>query len=87
MTHLSQFDQPWHFDKRIPIALIGAIFVQTGAAFWWASSINERVAALEAWRQDTKGIAADLAVVRSQVSDLKTILSRIDARLRTEKVD
>jgi hypothetical protein len=30
----------WHFDRRIPIALIVTIIVQTGAAIWWASSVT-----------------------------------------------
>lgn len=30
----------WHFDKRIPIALILAIAVQTGGAIWWAAGVN-----------------------------------------------
>lgn len=72
---------PWHLDKRIPLALIGAILVQTGAAFWWASSINERVTSLESWRQDSKGIAADIAVIKSQVADMKEILNRIDGQI------
>lgn len=87
MTHQREIDEPWHFDKRIPLAMIGAIFIQTGAAFWWASSINERVSALEAWRQDTKEIGAEIAVLKSQIGDLKSILSRIDARLRSDQTD
>ena len=37
----------WHLDKRVPIALIFAIVMQTGAAFWWASSISSRVEQIE----------------------------------------
>jgi nitrogen fixation-related uncharacterized protein len=33
----------WHFDKRVPIALILAIFVQTAGAIWWASSVNSYI--------------------------------------------
>lgn len=84
---MNEYDQPWHFDKRIPLAMIGAIFIQTGAAFWWASSINERVSALEWWRQDTKNISEDIAVVKSQINDLRSILNRIDALLRSDRSD
>jgi len=81
MSDSFRLNEPWHFDKRIPLALIGSILIQTGAAFWWASSINERVTMLEAWRDDTKGVAADLAVMKSQIADLKSMLSRIETRL------
>lgn len=66
----------WHFDRRIPIALIVTIIIQTGAAIWWASSVNsyiegdrkgeldtiERVKALES---DSDGI--DRRLVRFEV--------------------
>jgi hypothetical protein len=73
-------DEPWHFDRRIPLALIGAILLQTGAAFWWASSINERVVSLESWRQDTKDIAADIAVIKSQIGDMKELLAETGSK-------
>lgn len=85
MTDISHLGEPWHLDKRIPLAMIGAILIQTGAAFWWASSINERVVALESWRQDTKGFSADIAVVKSQIADLKAILGRIEMQLSNDR--
>ena len=84
MTDVTQWREPWHLDKRIPLALIGAILIQTGSAFWWASSINERVASLESWRQDSKNIAADIAVVKSQITDVKGVLDRIDEQISQE---
>ena len=40
-------DEPWHLDKRVPIALIFAILVQTGGAFWFAASLDGRIGVLE----------------------------------------
>ena len=37
--------EQWHLDKRVPIALIFAIALQTGGALWWAASIQTRVGA------------------------------------------
>lgn len=37
----------WHLDKRVPIALIVTICMQTAAAIWWASALDSRVSALE----------------------------------------
>lgn len=36
-------DSNWHLDKRVPIALIFALAIQSAGAIWWASSISERV--------------------------------------------
>lgn len=35
--------EPWHLDKRVPIALILTLAVQTGGMVWWAASISARV--------------------------------------------
>jgi len=40
--------EPWHLDKKVPIALIATIFAQTIAMVWWASGVDHRVAAVEA---------------------------------------
>lgn len=39
--------EPWHLDKRVPIALIVTIVAQTVAVVWWASGVDHRVAAVE----------------------------------------
>lgn len=38
----------WHLDKRIPIAIIAAILMQSSAAIWWASAVSARMEVLEA---------------------------------------
>lgn len=40
--------EPWHLDKKVPIALIGAIVAQTVGIVWWASGIHHRVGTIEA---------------------------------------
>lgn len=40
-------DARWHLDKRVPIALLLAILVQTGGGFWWAATTSERINSLE----------------------------------------
>lgn len=40
-------DERWHLDRRVPIALMVTIAIQTGAMIWWASSLSERVNHLE----------------------------------------
>jgi peptidoglycan hydrolase CwlO-like protein len=33
----------WHLDRKVPIALIFTIFVQSATLVWWLSSLNQRV--------------------------------------------
>lgn len=40
-------DKHWSVDKRIPIALIVTMGLQTAGAVWWASGLSERVNVLE----------------------------------------
>jgi hypothetical protein len=40
-------DEQWHLDKRVPLALILTIVIQTAGLVWWASSLSERVNSLE----------------------------------------
>lgn len=37
----------WHADKRIPVALLTAIVMQTVTVAWWASGVTSRVTAIE----------------------------------------
>ena len=76
---------PWHLDKRVPVALILALVVQTFGLGWWAASISWRVTSLERWKDDSKEVAADIAVVKSQISDIKATVQRIDDKLNEDK--
>lgn len=44
---MSGGDEPWHLDKRVPVALIVTILIQTAAAVWWASETTQRLDTLE----------------------------------------
>ena len=33
----------WHLDKRVPIALIAALAIQTAGIVWWASTLESRI--------------------------------------------
>jgi len=74
-------------DKRIPISLLIAIVMQTGSAFWWASSIaaridtqDKRLAVAEEQLKETNKIMTDLrvtlAVVNTQLAATQRVLDR-----------
>ena len=33
----------WHFDKRVPLAMLGALVLQTVSIAWWASGVTFRL--------------------------------------------
>jgi hypothetical protein len=36
-------DNTWHLDRRVPIALIGAVVLQTLGVAWWAAGVTFRL--------------------------------------------
>ena len=44
---MAEQKETWHLDKRVPLALIVTIFLQTAAAGWYISELNSRVSVLE----------------------------------------
>lgn len=41
------YEREWHLDKKVPVALIVTLSLQTAAIVWWAASISARVDVLE----------------------------------------
>ena len=78
---------PWHLDKRVPIALIVAIALQTGAGFFWAGAINHRVASIETRQNLADARMLDqnhesrIAVLESQYLLINASLAEIERRL------
>lgn len=71
-------DTRWHLDKKVPISIIAALFVQFLGGVWFMSKLESRVVTLEAAkvaqervddRQDQRaGEAVNL--VRSDIQEL-----------------
>ena len=40
-------NEPWHLDKRVPVALIVTLCVQTAGVVYWAAGQSYRTDALE----------------------------------------
>jgi Tfp pilus assembly protein PilO len=37
----------WHLDRKVPIGIIAAMFVQCAGALWFVSKLDARILALE----------------------------------------
>ena len=71
----------WHFDKRIPLALIATIILQTGAAIWWASAVNSYI---DADKASTLAIAERVSAVERDNSAVATRITRLEVLLETQ---
>lgn len=72
-----QSENHWHLDKRVPIALIFTIFIQTATMGVWVGSIQSRVDANE------RAIAAS-ADTAERLARIEAILERVERRLDRE---
>lgn len=77
-------DQRWHLDKRVPLALIVTIIIQTAGLVWWASSLSERVNSLERTRDATAPQADRLTRVEVKVESIQQGVERIERLIRKE---
>lgn len=76
-------DARWHLDKRVPIALLLAILIQTGGGFWWAATTSERINNLEKRADATAPntdrltrLEVNVEVLKDGVSEIKRILTQ-----------
>lgn len=81
-------DGKWRLDKHIPIALVVTIALQTTALIswtsWWASALETRVTALEANTQDAQQVRTDIAVTKSQIDDIRSLLTDIKDEVKEQ---
>jgi cell division protein FtsB len=77
---MAEKTEPWHLDKRVPLALIFAILLQTLTLGWWAATIQQRVHVLEIDRDSQQ---SRLDNTRDVASALTTQIAVIDERTET----
>jgi hypothetical protein len=84
--------EQWHLDRRVPVAIIFAIAMQSAGAIWWASSVNERMEQIERRQesQSQRGERADslladqgqrIAVLTEAVANTNRNLERLQNEL------
>lgn len=78
----------WHLDKRVPIALIVTIFIQSAAVIWWASAMQTRLANVEnrlsAYSQSEPRIVRLEQIAVTQSSALVRIENKLDRVIERE---
>ena len=75
-------NENWHLDKKVPIALVGAIMLQTFGFGVWAENLNLRLANLESQNPTTTTELAKLNAAREAAAlQLNTVQGDIRSLL------
>lgn len=80
MTDL-QTDHRWHLDRRVPLALILAIVVQTAALGIWVGTIQTRVSQLEKIQDARSSQLERIVTVESRLAFMAETLSRLERKI------
>ena len=82
----SQIDKAhWTVDKKVPLALIFAIFLQTSGAFWWAGKVDSRITSLETTSQDVDKALTELTEIKVHMQYQRESLNAIKELLAGDK--
>ena len=68
-----EYDKRWHIDKRVPLAMLLAIAIQSAGLIWWLSSLGERVNTLE------RNAASSSAIAMPQSDRLTRVEVKLDS--------
>ena len=78
---MSDEDKQWHLDKKVPIALIMTLAVQTVTIVWWAATASARLDQLERATaifaphiERVIRVEEKVGVVQQGIAEIKTIL-------------
>jgi len=75
-------DGQWHLDKRVPLALIGTLAMQTIVVVWWAANASARLDALEKKVESAAPQVERLVRVETKVDGLLDSLKEVKSLLQ-----
>lgn len=77
------YDNAWHLDKKVPIALMLALILQTGSAFYWGGRVENRITNLETHNEGVEQLSTRIRSVEGAVIRLDTTLNFLNETLKT----
>ena len=72
----------WHLDKRIPVAIIFSICVQTAGVIWWGATTSERLTNLERRVEASSPQADRLTRVEVKLDNITDSINEIKLSIR-----
>lgn len=77
----------WHLDKRVPLAIIITIFLQTAGFIYvvstWKADVDARLSQLEKSDTDRKPQESRLIRLEERLESIKSSLVRIESKLES----
>lgn len=83
-TVIDASDSSWHLDRKVPVAIIITILMQTGGIIWWGATAAERLSALERKVESAAPQAERLTKVETRLEAVQDGISEIKSILRKE---
>ena len=74
----SHSEAGWHLDRHVPVALIGALLMQTAWLGWWASGVAFR---LDDHERRVSSLERTESIQTQQFTSIAERLAHIDERL------
>jgi len=81
MTAIPEEQKHWSVDKRVPIALIFTIVIQSAGIIWWASELSSRVTSLEEYRTTTVTFDSRIVRLETNAENIRQTLQLISDKL------
>lgn len=78
-------DSSWHFDKRVPVAIIFSIACQTAGVIWWGATASERLSNLERKMEIAAPQGDRLTRVEMNIEAIKDSLTEIKNNVRPRR--
>ena len=78
----AEVEQHWTMDKRVPLALIITLVVQTFLAGWYVSALDQRLAAVESRVTESAPYASRLTRLETRLDGTNDLLREIRSDLR-----
>lgn len=75
----------WNFDRKVTLAVVIALALQTGGALVWTGRAMERLQTLEETARSARPVEVRLARVETRLDSLGEQLDRIEQRLVREE--
>ncbi len=72
-------DTQWHLDKRIPIALIVTLAINTGVGIWWLSALGSRVEMIERQVDRGSNLSGEIIQIKEQLRGLERVMLRLES--------
>ncbi len=71
----------WRIDRRVPLALVFAVMMQTGVGLVWAGSAAQRLDMLETGADESRELIERTTRLEERTRSIDATVTRIEAKL------